>query len=136
MEEIHQVPILAINWPADSSYELMRNSSESTLVAELINELIANKFDYPKCRKIDEIRMLMAEQFQKCTKSTADPPNSVKVVNTEPYFASLEKLFPSDFAVIQSSIKNKPRSIIYEIGMTCWSMCYLGIHFEVAVKWV
>jgi hypothetical protein len=118
MEVIHQVPVLAINWPSDSSYELMRDNSESVLVAQLINELIANKFDYPKCKKIDEIRILMTERIQKCMKSTADPPTSVKVKNTKMYFAMLEKYFPSDYVLLQSIIKNRPKSVIYQIGMT------------------
>ncbi len=118
MDIIHQVPVLAINWPADSSYELMRNSSESVLVAELINDLIANKFDYSKCKKIDEIKTIMRERIQKCMKRTINPPNSVKFVNTKDYFAILEKSFPSDYLLIQSDIKNRPLSLIYHIRMT------------------
>jgi hypothetical protein len=59
---IHQVPVLAINWLSDHSYELMGDNSESALVAQLISEVIANNFDYSKCKKIDEIRNLMTER--------------------------------------------------------------------------
>jgi hypothetical protein len=114
---IHQVPVLAINWPSDSSYELMRNNSESALVAQLIKELIANNFDYSKCKKIDEIRNLMVERIQQCIKRTAEPPPSVKIENTETYFAMLEKNFPLDCMLLQSTIKNRPLSVIYQIGM-------------------
>ena len=118
IEVIHQVPVLAINWPSDSSYELTRDNSESALVAQLIDELIANKFDYSKCNKIDEIRNLMTERIQKCMKSTADPPPSVKIENTETYFAMLEKNFPSDCMLLHYAIKKRPLSVIYQIGMT------------------
>jgi hypothetical protein len=115
---IHEVPILAINWPSDSSYELMRDNSESALVSQLINELIANKFDYSKCAKINEIRNLMAERIQNCVKRTAEPPPNVKTENTEKYFAMLEKKFPADYMLVQSATKSRPISVIYYIGMT------------------
>jgi hypothetical protein len=115
---IHEVPILAINWLSDSSYELIRDDSESALVAQLISELIANKFDYLKCAKIDEIRNLMTERIQSCVKRSAEPPPTVEIENTETYFGMLEKKFPADYMCVQSAIKTRPLSVIYYIGMT------------------
>ena len=109
---------MAINWPSDSLYELIRDNSESALVGQLINELLSNKFDYRKCKKIKEIQTLMVERMHSCIKSTAEPPNSAKIVNTKEYFDILEKRFPSDYLLIPSITKNRPLSVIYQIGMT------------------
>jgi hypothetical protein len=59
---IHQVPILAIDWPSDSSYELITDSNENKAIRELIDDLIYHRFDYSKCEKIRSVRNLMLER--------------------------------------------------------------------------
>lgn len=118
MEVIHQIPVLAINWPVDSSHELITDNSENALLGELISELILNRFDYSKSNKICEIRGLMTEGVKSCMKTTSDSPASARIVNTAEYFSMLKEAFPSDFMLTSSVIRNRPLSLIYKIGMT------------------
>lgn len=118
MEIIHHTPILAVNWPSDSSYELVKDTSENALLAELIEEIIENKFVYSKCKAINNIRRLMIERSSMCHKSTVDPPNSVRIEDTKTYFRELEIEFPNDYESVPYITKSRPLSVIYEIGMT------------------
>lgn len=114
---IHNVPVLALEWPSNSSYELITDSSENKEIGELIDDLICNNFDYSKCHKINSIQNLMLERSQTCNKHTHHTPNSVKIRNTVDYVNELRKQFPKYSNTISTTILNRPLSLVYEIRM-------------------
>src|SRR5215469_18313101 len=83
IQSIHKVPMLAINWPSDNSYELIRNGNENVEIGELIDDLIYRNFDYSKCERISMLWNLMTERYKVCKKSTSQPPLSAKIRDTQ-----------------------------------------------------
>jgi hypothetical protein len=64
IEIIHEVPVLAIDWPSDSSFELITDGTENKVIGELVDDLIYHNFDYSKCEKIKSVRNLMLERVK------------------------------------------------------------------------
>jgi hypothetical protein len=121
MERIHGVPVLAVNWPCNKTYELFRDGSQDDNMRRLVEDLLENDFVYCKCKVIDELRQIMrnteAERTMK-EPSTSEPPPSVKFVDTIQYAKVLEKDFPADFAMVPSVFLDRKKTLVYELGMT------------------
>src|SRR5436309_16016846 len=112
IEIIHGVPILAIDWPSDSFFELITDSSENKAIGELMDDLIFHRFEYSKCEKIKSVQSLMLQRLKSCNKFTLQTPKSVKIKNTRDYVKELKKRFP-DYN-IQPTMLSISLSLVYE----------------------
>lgn len=121
MEEIHGVPVLAVNWPCDSHYELIRDGSQDKEMKRLVDDLLKSHFIYSETRVIDELREIMKKERETRTNvepSTAHPPPTVEIIETADYIAHLRKEFPTDFQNIPRDFHGRERTLVYKLGMT------------------
>jgi hypothetical protein len=121
MEAIHGVPALAVNWPCDDHYELLRDGSQDVEMKELVNGLIESQFTYSEAKIIDDLREIMKKELEdrvRVQPNTADPPSSVKIIDTQEYVELLKKKFPADFQNVSSDFQSRKKTLVYQLGMT------------------
>jgi hypothetical protein len=120
MEEIHKVPVLAINWPCDNNYELIRGGSEDSQIGQFVGELFRASFDYEKVPIISQIRNRMREEYEERIEETPgyrNPPPTVKIVKTSHFVKSIsdkvvqEKELPKAFLA-------RAETVTYRFDMT------------------
>jgi hypothetical protein len=117
MEEIHKIPILAVNWPSDEYGELIHDGTEQKELSELVEQLLKNNFNYSKCDVITKIQKKMNSQIETLDPRTITPPTSVSFENTAEYKKYLSENF-SDFSDIPSNFWKRERTLIYKNKMT------------------
>lgn len=118
MEEIHEIPILAIEWPSDKNNELINDGTEEKELSEFVDELISKKFDHKQCISIKNIHEKTNQTISNCTPGTEKPPPSVKIINTKDYIKYLEKNFPDKINLITNTFKKREKTLIYTNEMT------------------
>ena len=118
MEEIHETPILAVNWPSDEHSELINDGTEQKELSQLVEQLVKNNFDYSQCNIIIQIQKKMISQIETLDPKTISPPSSVSIEDTSEYRKYLSKKFPSDFSSIRSNFWNRNKTLIYKNNMT------------------
>ena len=118
MQEIHNVPVLAIEWPSDNERELINDGSENTELSELIDEIISNDFVFSKCKKINELQQKMIDVIPTLDQDTISPPSSVKIIPTADYVKELGKKLPEDFSKIAPQFEKRAKTLIYKNEMT------------------
>ncbi|MEM0287012.1 MAG: hypothetical protein QXG05_02405 [Nitrososphaerota archaeon] len=120
MEEIHGIPVLAINWPCDKDGELIGDGSQDADMRRLVHELIQSEFDYGN-EVIKELRQTMRRSRNERIREqpdTAEPPPTVKFIDTEGYIGQLRGQFGNEINVVPDSFHRRPRTLIYQLGMT------------------
>lgn len=120
MEEIHGVPVLAINWPCDEDGELIRDGSQDVDMQRLVHELIQSDFDY-KSDIINGFRQKMRysrDQRIREQPDTAEPPPSVTLVDTGSYAEELRRQFGNEIDKIPDDFHRRSRTLVYQLGMT------------------
>ena len=114
MFEIHDTPLLCVNWPTDLNGEIIVDGSENDVISKLLESYFESDFD-TKCRSIQEHLNFMNEEYNNRLKkrpSYADLPPSVTKVKT----SDLMKIFGLE--VVTYSFKNRPYTYIYRMDMT------------------
>lgn len=84
MAEIHCVPVVSIEWPADKHSELVIDGTENKDIARLVNDFLGSRFNH-QCTVIGEAQKQMEAEFDRRRNARAsygEPPNSVEVVET------------------------------------------------------
>jgi len=113
MLEIHNTPMLSINWIADGNGELIVDGSENSIIKELLKSYINSSFD-KNCYVFKKyVDYLKREYFRrlKIRPSYGEMPNSVIKMNTTEFMKS--------FSVTGFSAKfsNRKYTYLYKIGM-------------------
>ena len=117
MWEIHDSPIVALNWISDEYGELTDDGSEDHEIKSLMNDFVNSGFD-PKCQQFIELRNQSNQEYQNRLTNNSiygKPPPSVTFNDTSPFLDDLG--FPIESDVI-SSLTHHNESLIYRIGMT------------------
>ena len=117
MWTIHETPILAVNWPADSQGELLDDARADKALSEIISTYLAGGLDL-KSEVFSRARLAQREQYeQRCNTFSGygGPPPSVSIENTQVALARL-RVKPSSREEI--SLLSRRESVIYEIGMS------------------
>lgn len=118
MENIHQIPILAVNWPSDKDHELINDGTEQEELSELVKQLITNNFDHTKCTHVKKIQERMISQIKTLDPKTIKPPISVTIEDTINYKLYISKTFPSDLSKIPPEFWKRLKTLVYVNKMT------------------
>ena len=121
MMEIHKVPILAMNWPCDKNYELIRDGSEDNELRNLLEELFEKDFDLNKVRSIKSIRRGMKREYNRRLKEFPNygkPPRSVSIQNTEDIIKRLKTDFKINDDDLPQIIFRREETLVYTNKMT------------------
>jgi len=121
MEEIHGIPVLAVNWPCDDRFELVRDGSQDEAMKGLVDELVINGFNYSRVKIIDELRDVMKKmraERSSIQPLTAKPPPSVRTQKTRDYVDYLKRVFPKDTEALPKNCLRREDTLIYRLGMT------------------
>ena len=114
MAQLHQIPVISIEWPTDQNYEVESKLSISDkALKKLVRELIKIKFDY---KKSNEIKILQRKMTLKIPELYQLRPPSIKIVKTEEYVKKLKKKYPK--IKLTKCFQCNTKTIIYNIGMT------------------
>jgi len=119
MSSIHGVPVVAVNWPCDSEYELVRDGSEACELAELVRELFSRGFDFSGSRVIARLREEMAAEASKriaANPEYARPPPSVRIVGTRDLARLLRARFTDPR--LPRLFASREESVVYTFEMT------------------
>ncbi len=118
MEKIHQIPVIAVNWPSDEYSELIHDGTEQKELSELIEQLVKNDFKWTKCPLVQKIQQEMIVQISTLDPKTIAPPASVSFENTPDYQQYVLKTHPSDFSKIPPNFWKRNKTLIYKNNMT------------------
>lgn len=138
MAQIHKTPILAINWPVDSHYELLDSGIENKRVSAVVHDYLKSGFD-KNCGEIaSQIKMMENEYNARLTrrKSYSAPPNSVQFLDTIKFIQNLP--YPVEDST-KRTLLQRGRSVVYIMDMTP-SKCrredpYTGTQFIYDYLW-
>jgi len=117
--KIHEVPFMAVNWPHDENYELLRNGTEDKIVRNLISKLLETKFDLRLVGLIDQIKEKMEitmDEAMERNKGYGEPPGSVKIEPTNDFLDSIQGKFKE--TGLPQYFGARSNTLIYRIGMT------------------
>ena len=115
MTEIHNTPIIALNWKSDNNGELIRDDSQDKILANLITEFIINNFPSDIIffkQYLDYMRDEFHSRLSK-NKAYGFPPKSVEIINTNT-FISKNKV---KLAGYEKMIAYNKTTLIYTMDM-------------------
>ncbi|MHA1812699.1 MAG: hypothetical protein ACTSYX_04605 [Candidatus Thorarchaeota archaeon] len=119
ISRIHGVPIIAVNWPCDAYYELVRDGSEKRELVALLQELISLNFDTRRSQLVPKLQAKMAAEYAERVSMNPrykDPPPSVKIVKTLDLVRQLRRRFgASNFP---AHVVSRDESVVYRFEMT------------------
>lgn len=120
MEALHKVPVLAINWPCDNNYELIRDGSEDAQMKRLVNELFRANFDYEKVPVLTRIRRRMRQEYEERVKETPRykmPPRTVSIVKTAG-FLKVNRAGMTKDEKLPAAFLGREETVTYRFNMT------------------
>ena len=119
MTHIHQVPMLACNWPADANGELMIDGSENERISELVSSFLSAGCSswWPEAEQ--QLELLSKEYAERVAayRNYANPPKSVVIgASRDLYrrFTEFEYLTIDE----QQDLFGCEETVLYTIGMT------------------
>lgn len=118
MWQIHGIPAVAVEWPHDKDYELIRDGTENRIIGALVDALVSTNFNLAQVKIIDELKAKMEQAIKDATsrhRGYGEPPGSVEIFPTSSFLESLRERFgrvnlPECFAA-------RDRSLVYTIRM-------------------
>jgi len=117
MFEIHQTPVIALNWISDDYGELVDDGSEDDEIKKVIGAFVNSSFDRND-QIFDTIRGNNKKEYTirlAAYKGYANPPPSVSFISTETYIDQI----PSNLNQREKDcLLRHPESVVYKIGMT------------------
>lgn len=117
MWDIHDCPIIALNWVVDEDGELIDDGSEDDEIKSVLNDFVNSGFN-PKCSRFSDIRKQSDQEYKSRLAQRSqygDPPPSVTFNSTSSY---LENLGFSIEPNVKSHLLQNQESLVYLIGMT------------------
>jgi len=118
MTEIHQTPILAVNWPCDAHFELIDSGSEDGQMSAIVHDYLKSGFK-TACAEINKQIKLMADEYSRRLSNRGlygDPPGkSVELLDTSSLLSRIGNvLSPS----VKSALSKRKQSVLYTMKMT------------------
>lgn len=117
MTEIHDVPVLAVNWPCDDDWELIDDGSEDELLSDLVSDFIDEGFD-EWCDAFDAQLVRNEKELDRrlAKRSQYDlPPGSVEITDTSSVLREISHYFDG---ASPNQLQSRPETVVYEIGMS------------------
>jgi hypothetical protein len=118
MRSIHNVPILAVNWPADGHGELVDDGSEDERMRMIVDDYLRGGLD-PSCSEIRKQLVLMEnsykERLARYPKYGAPPGESVCFMSTRRLVA---EVFGAIHGHARHAFEERPKSLVYTMKMT------------------
>ena len=119
MEEIHKVPVLAIEWPCDDRFELIRDGTEDKLIKQFTEEIFRVNFDYGKVPVISKIHNSMIEEYREQIRETPrylNPPPSVRIIRTSDFVKSISSKVKEE--KLPEAFLSRAETVMYRFDMT------------------
>ena len=117
MWQIHDTPMVAVNWPSDSHGELIEDDSADNQLREMVSGYIKSKYN-PSCKEFQNARInQLAEYSSRCEtyEAYSSPPPSLRIGLT----IDIMKEIGIPIKSIQGKkMLARKESVVYEIGMT------------------
>lgn len=117
MWDIHECPILALNWISDEDGELLDDESEDDEIKLILNNFVNSGFD-PRCSSFIEVRKNNNQEYRDRLAARplyGKPPPSVVFKNTDDFLNSLDFLIEPN---IRMELLQNSESLVYLIKMT------------------
>jgi hypothetical protein len=116
MTEIHEVPVLPVNWPMDSDGELIVDGSENNHISVLISALIGESESEKSSAMQKEVRWLKSELLRRemAYQPYSQLPKSARFESTKDFFSGLG--FRSLVGV--DGLESRAQSLVYRIDMS------------------
>jgi hypothetical protein len=117
MWQIHDTPMIAVNWPSDERGELIEDESADHGLRHLIRSYIDSRFDF-RCEVFSDLReQQLVEYEQRCKTYGAYsvPPPSLQIRSTLEF---LDEVKISTRSTLGKSLTVRSESVVYEIGMS------------------
>jgi len=138
MSEIHEAPMLAVNWPCDEYHELRDDGSEDDVIRRLVNDYLANGND-SKCKAFSSQIAMMKKEYDlrlQRRRSYAQPPPSVRIMRTHLVLNEFGAVIDDETA---QALVRRQESVVYKMGMNP-SKCrredpYTGTQFIYDYLW-
>ena len=113
----HGVPILAVEWPHDSDYQLVVDGTEDAKMTTLVHNYITSGYDKTLVGFQQELAANSASARTRLAarKSYGKPPPSVKILNTAAWLRSMG--IPSSDATARALLQRQD-VVVYKAGMT------------------
>jgi hypothetical protein len=121
MEQIHGVPVLAVDWSADSRFELIRDGTQDDEIRGLVSALASRDFDFSESEIVDRLRRKMTSERiarAQAQPDTAEPPDSVNMIRTEELVNQLRRLPDFKSNGLPLGFEERERTLLYKLGMT------------------
>jgi hypothetical protein len=114
MSEIHNTPILAVNWLTDDNGEIITDGSENKKISYILNDYIENNFNYNSFEINEQLKYMEKEYNERLEVRPAYGhfPNSVKKYTTKEF---CEKF---DINKCTKKFKNRQFTYLYKIRMS------------------
>lgn len=117
VSEIHDTPVVAVNWPCDDDYELIVDGTEDDRMREIVHAYIESGFDRHHVELERQLESNAAERAARIVQRSeyAAPPRSVVSYNTEAWLAENEG-HVSDAGARALAVRDS--TVVYTADMT------------------
>jgi hypothetical protein len=116
MWDIHNTPIIALNWKSDEHGELIDDGTEDEEIKLVIDAYVASSYD-KKCEIFKKIRINTEQEYEKRLKrykAYSKPPASVSFIKTDIFLKTINKIINKNQT---NHLKRFKESVIYLIKM-------------------
>ena len=117
LAEIHNIPVIAVDWECDEDFELIRNGTQDNFLKRILQRLTDSNFDFniPEVKEASEKMKEKYEEAIERNKGYSAPPSSVKIISTSVYLGKLKSNFQT--VKVPSYFTSRKKTLIYKIGM-------------------
>lgn len=119
MWDIHDVPVMAINWPADNEGELIRDGTQDDFLQDVVRDFLDSGMSN-RADKILETRRIMEREYDErvqAYKPYGSPPSSVEIVSTDQFVKTMHERMDGEFEA-DPGILSRDETVVYKIGMS------------------
>ncbi len=118
MTDIHDTPMLAVNWPADESWELLTDGSEDSEMRALVQSFVDAGMTrwWPEARVVLEEMREEHRQRVEVFPEYSRPPKSAPIKSTAGLIAEVEYSLGRDVPEL-APLQVREQTLAYKIGM-------------------
>lgn len=119
MTEMHNTPVIAVNWPSDTDGELIRDGSQDEFLSAILQSYFVSNFD-PDCEGFERAQQSMVEEYNRRLRirpSYGKPPNSVKILSTEKFVSTMVERLNGNFQ-LGDLFQSRSETLVYTLEMT------------------
>lgn len=112
--EIHDTPLMCVNWPTDNNGEIIVDGSENNVIKDIVKSYVESDFN-KKCTEIQRQLNYMDSEYKRRLKirpSYAELPPSVEKQITSAFLNN------KNISEVPESFKNRKYTYVYKMDMT------------------